>query len=68
MPLAAHIRKVLEDRPSHHAVASRFRDELEDYMSDVYAEETLKTAIQWGRYAETYAYDETRDLFTLEVE
>jgi NitT/TauT family transport system ATP-binding protein len=33
MPLAAHIRRILDERSTHHAPASRFRDELEDHMS-----------------------------------
>src|SRR5262249_2120048 len=34
VPLAAHIKRVLDDRASHRAPASRFRDELEDHMSE----------------------------------
>lgn len=66
VPLAAHIRRVLDERASHQAPASRFRDEIEDYMSEDYAATTLKSVIQWGRYAEIFAFDEAADLFTLE--
>ena len=65
-PLAGHIRKVLEERPGHTAPARRFRDELEDHMSDDYAEQTLKTVIDWGRYGEVFAYHEDTDRFSLE--
>jgi hypothetical protein len=41
--------------------ASRFRNELEDYMSEDYADETLKTVVSWGRCAELFAYDEQSD-------
>ena len=34
VPLAAHIRRVLDERPTHQAPARRFRDELEDHMSE----------------------------------
>jgi NitT/TauT family transport system ATP-binding protein len=68
VPLASHIRRVLDDRPAHTAPASRFRDELEDFMSEEYAAETLKAVTQWGRYAETYAFDEGADRFFLESE
>ena len=44
--------------PAHRAPASRFRDELEDHMSEEYAEQTLRAVISWGRYAEVFAYDE----------
>ena len=66
VPLAARIKRVLDERPSHHAPASRFREELEDYMSEDYAERTLRAAINWGRYGELYAYDEDAQAFSLE--
>jgi len=66
VPLAGHIRRVLDERPNHRAPASRFRNELEDYMSEEYAEQTLKAVIGWGRYGETFAYDEASDRFSLE--
>lgn len=66
VPLAAHIRRVLDERSSHQAPARRFRDELEDHMSEDYAATTLKAVTNWARYGEYFAYDETADLFTLE--
>jgi NitT/TauT family transport system ATP-binding protein len=66
VPLAGHIRRILDERPNHRAPARRFRDELEDYMSEDYADQTLKAVTTWGRYGETFAYDETSDLFSME--
>jgi NitT/TauT family transport system ATP-binding protein len=66
VPLAGHIRRVLDERASHRAPGHRFRDELEDLMSEEDADQTLKTVITWARYAEAFAYDETADLFTLD--
>ncbi|ATQ41502.1 AAA-associated domain-containing protein [Caulobacter mirabilis] len=66
VPLAGRVRRVLDDRPTHQAPARRFRDELEDYMSEDYAEQTLRAVIQWGRYGELFAYDEGADLFSLD--
>jgi len=66
VPLAAHIRRVLDERSSHTAPKSRFFDELEDYMAEESAEQTLRTIISWGRYAETFAYDDQRQVFSLE--
>ena len=66
VPVAALIRRVLDERPSHVAPAARFRNELEDYMSEEDADETLKTAVSWGRYAELFAYDEQSETFSLE--
>ncbi|WP_420383208.1 AAA-associated domain-containing protein [Novosphingobium sp.] len=68
VPLVQHIRRVLDERASHEAPARRFRDELEDYMSEDYAEETLKNVTLWGRYAEIFSYDEEADRFSLEDE
>eukprot|EP01035_Chromulina_nebulosa_P035678 gene35678-47970_t len=66
VPLAQHIRRVLDERAGHVAPARRFRDELEDHMSPEYADETLRTVTHWGRYAEVFAYDEADDRFSLE--
>jgi NitT/TauT family transport system ATP-binding protein len=66
LPLAARIKLVLDERPAHTARAVRFLEELEDYMSDEYADRTLKSVVNWGRYGELFAYDETSETFSLE--
>jgi NitT/TauT family transport system ATP-binding protein len=66
VPFVAHVRRVLDERPTHHASATRFREELEDYMSEERAEQTLRTVINWGRYGEIFAYDESAERFSLE--
>lgn len=66
VPLAAHIRRVLDERPNHRAPARRFRDELEDYMAEDKAAETLRAIINWGRYAEYFAFDDEADMFSLD--
>ena len=66
VPIIGLIRRVLDERPSHTAPAARFRNELEDYMSEDYADETLRSAISWARYAELFAYDEQAEQFSLE--
>jgi NitT/TauT family transport system ATP-binding protein len=66
VPLAAHIRRVLDERASHSARKSRFIDELEDFMNEDAAEQTLRAVIQWGRYAEAYAYQDDNSMFSLE--
>jgi NitT/TauT family transport system ATP-binding protein len=68
VPLVSAIRTVLDQRSNHRAAAVRFRDELEDHMSPEYAEETLRTVIAWGRYAELFEYDEEAQQFGLEEE
>jgi NitT/TauT family transport system ATP-binding protein len=66
VPLAAHIKHVLDERATHHAPMSRFRDELEDHMSDEAAEKTLRAIIAWARFAEAFAYDEDSGVFSLD--
>ena len=66
VPLVNMIRQVLDERWNHRAAAVRFRDELEDHMSPDYAEDTLRTVIGWGRYAELFSYDEEAEQFNLE--
>jgi NitT/TauT family transport system ATP-binding protein len=66
VPLAAHIRRVLDERASHSARKSRFIDELEDFMSEDAAEQTLRAVVRWGRYAEAFAYDDENAMFSLE--
>ena len=66
VPLAAHIRRVLQERANHVAPKSRFFDELEDHMSANDAEETLRSVTAWARYAEAFAYDDDSQTFSLE--
>jgi len=66
VPLAAHVRRVLDERTTHAAPRSRFLDELEDHMAPEAAEQTLRTIVSWGRYAEVFAYDDERQSFSLE--
>lgn len=63
VPLAAHIRQVLDDRPDHKAPLSRFLEELEDHLNYNDATNTLRTVIAWGRYAELFSYDEAAKMF-----
>jgi NitT/TauT family transport system ATP-binding protein len=66
VPLAAHIRRVLDERPGHRAPAARFLRELEDYLSEDEAERVLDTVIDWGRHAEIFAYDYDTEVLSLE--
>jgi NitT/TauT family transport system ATP-binding protein len=66
IPLAGHIRKVLEERPNHHAPAARFLGELEDHLEEEDAAAVLDTVINWGRHAELFAYDYDSEALTLE--
>jgi NitT/TauT family transport system ATP-binding protein len=66
VPLAGHIKRVLDERTTHRAPASRFRDELEDYMSEESADTSLRAVTSWARYGEAFAYDERSGVFSLE--
>ena len=66
VPLAGHIKRVLDERAAHRAPASRFRDELEDHMSEEAAEQTLRAVISFARYGEAFAYDEESGVFSLD--
>ena len=56
LPLAARIKPCSTSAPPT-ARAVRFLEELEDYMSEEFAEQTLRAIIGWARYAEAFAYD-----------
>jgi NitT/TauT family transport system ATP-binding protein len=66
IPLIAHIRKVLDERPGHSAPESRFLAELEDHLSEDEAQRVIETVINWGRYAELFAYDYDSGILSLE--
>ncbi len=66
VPLAAHIRRVLDERTSHSARKSRFIDELEDFMGEDDAEQTLRAIISLARYGEVFAYNDEDAMFSLE--
>jgi NitT/TauT family transport system ATP-binding protein len=51
VPLAQHIKRVIDERPGHRAPRVRFEQELEDYLSDAATEETLDAVIDSARYA-----------------
>ncbi|NMW18630.1 MAG: nitrate/sulfonate/bicarbonate ABC transporter ATP-binding protein [Chlorobiaceae bacterium] len=64
--LAAHIRRVIDERPSNRAPEDRFLRELEDFFSEDEAKRVLQVAIEWGRYAEHFAYEEGAGILSLE--
>ncbi len=66
VPLAAHIRRVLDERPGHRAPRIRFETELEDQLSEEDAAETLQTVISWGRFGELFSYDDQAEVFSLD--
>src|SRR5215470_15180662 len=66
VPLIAHIRRVLDERPGHTAPSGRFLSELEDHLSEEDASEVFETVVNWARYAELFAYDLDSGVLSLE--
>lgn len=66
VPLARYIRKILDDKSGHRVSEERFLSKLEDYLSEKEADRVLRTMIDWGRYAELFAYDFNSGILSLE--
>jgi NitT/TauT family transport system ATP-binding protein len=63
--LAAHIHDILTKREGHQAPLSRFKDELEDHLSQEAADGAMRAVIAWGRFAELFTYDSRTETFSL---
>ncbi|OGT57640.1 MAG: nitrate ABC transporter ATP-binding protein [Gammaproteobacteria bacterium RIFCSPHIGHO2_12_FULL_42_10] len=66
VPLARYIYDQLSRHPRHRALEEHFISLLEDYLSEEEAERVLRTVIEWGRYAELFAYDYNAGVLSLE--
>lgn len=66
VPLARYIYDQLIRHPRHRALEENFLSLLEDYLSESEAERVLGTVIEWGRYAELFAYDYNSGVLNLE--
>jgi NitT/TauT family transport system ATP-binding protein len=65
VPLVTHIHQVICEREEHRAPRERFELELQDHLHRNDADNTLRTAIDWGRYAELFSYDDRTRTFGL---
>jgi NitT/TauT family transport system ATP-binding protein len=66
VPLARYIRRILDEKIGHRVSEERFLTKLEDYLSEKEADRVLRTMIDWGRYAEIFAYDFNTGMLSLE--
>lgn len=66
VPLARYIYDQLIRHPRHRALEENFLSLLEDFLSENEAERVLSTVIEWGRYAELFAYDYNSGVLSLE--
>ncbi|MDB5758333.1 MAG: nitrate/sulfonate/bicarbonate transporter ATP-binding protein [Burkholderia sp.] len=57
VPLAARIRKQLEEEPSGTLPEEPFLELLEQFLDAGEANRVLEVAVEWGRYGEVYEYD-----------
>lgn len=66
VPLARYIYDQLIRHPRHRALEENFTSLLEEYLPEGEAERVLRTVIEWGRYAELFAYDYNSGVLSLE--
>lgn len=66
VPLARHIRHILDESTQHRVTEERFLGELENYLSEESAKDVQRIVIEWGRYAEIFAYDFNTGQLSLE--
>ena len=66
VPLARYIYDQLSRHPRHRALEEHFLSLLEDYLTEKEATRVLRTVIEWGRYAELFAYDYSAGVLSLE--
>jgi len=66
VPLARYIDDQLNRHPRHRALEENFLSLLEDYLTEKEAARVLSTMIEWGRYAELFAYDYNAGVLSLE--
>jgi NitT/TauT family transport system ATP-binding protein len=66
--LLHHIVRDLETAPTHTLDAERVIDELEHSFSSEEARRQFETAVDWGRYAELFTYDDSSGELTLDEE
>jgi len=66
IPLGRHIREILDAKFKHRAPKEYFINELIDLLGEEETDKALKVIIDWGRYAEVFAFDFDADTLSLE--
>jgi NitT/TauT family transport system ATP-binding protein len=66
VPLARYIYDQLVRHPRKRALEENFLSLLEDYLTEKEADRVFQTVIEWGRYAELFAYDYNAGVLSLE--
>lgn len=66
VPLARYIRKAIDDATGNRVNEEVFLDMLDQYFSKDEAKRVLTTVIDWGRYAEIFAYNANNGVLSLD--
>lgn len=66
IPLIKHIYKTLKVSSNNRISKKRILEDLDPYLSGSDATRVLRIAIEWGRYAELFAYDDKSENLNLE--
>lgn len=66
VPIVKYIKQTLDINSDHKEDAEFFLQALTAHLSEQASQEVLKVVIDWGRYAECFAYDFNSAMFSLE--
>jgi NitT/TauT family transport system ATP-binding protein len=66
IPIIRHIHSQLQQHATHSIHESTFLDLISENLSDEAAREVLRVIIEWGRYAEIFAYNVHSGQLTLD--
>ena len=57
VPLAKYIQDAIDDAPNHRIKEEDILNKLQQYLDSKKAKRAMSTIIDWGRYAEIFAYN-----------
>jgi len=66
VPLAGYIRQSLDSHHAHRISKEDIVEELEEHLSEEESARVMRVIIDWGRYAEIFAYDDSDRTLNLE--
>jgi len=66
VPLAAYIKRILNENPNHTLKQEDIMELLESYFDKETAQQVFETIIDWGRYAEIFSYNADRKTLNLD--
>ena len=64
--LLQQMKRALDTKSDHAMPLEFFRDILDEHFSEDEVNQQIDTALNWGRYAEIFAYDDDSGTFNLE--